>query len=77
MYTLKGKQAYENVTLPTLSSGGFQVNVTDVLGLVLECVMVSLGRLLMHVMVLVLVFGSGVFHEPAVPLAVLACMNSP
>ena len=31
----------------------------------------------MHVMGLVLVFGSGVCHEPAVPVAVLACMNNP
>ena len=68
---------YEKVTLPTSSSGGFQVSVTEVLGLVLECVMVSLGLLLIHVMVLVLVLGSGVFHEPVVPLAVFAWINNP
>ena len=39
----KDKQAYENVTLPTSSSGGFQVSVTVDLRIVLECVMVSLG----------------------------------
>ena len=61
--------------LPTSASGGFHVRVTDYFLLLFEWVVVSLLEL--HLMGIVLVLESGLFHDPVVPFDVLACTNNP